>query len=63
MSDEELATKAPESDATVEQSRFHSNSREHEGPTMGVSNEMPLENNQAHGSQEHCVTDRPTRKL
>jgi len=38
MSDEELATKAPESDATVKQSHFHNDSVEHEGSSMGVSN-------------------------
>jgi hypothetical protein len=38
MSDKELSTKAPESDAAVKQSPFHNDSVEIEGSSMGVSN-------------------------
>jgi len=37
MSDEELATKAPENDAVVKESPFHNDSGAHEGSSMGVS--------------------------
>jgi len=64
MSDEELATKAPEGDATVEQTHFHNDSDAHEGPSIGVSNiGCYVGKHHAHDSQEHCVTDRPTRTL
>jgi len=50
MADEELATKAPESDAqeappAVKDSLFSGDSIAQTGPSMG----------------EHCTTDRPTR--
>ena len=64
MADEEVATKAPESDAQG-QSLVSGDTPAQQGASMGVCNALLPEHffSAYHLNQEHCVTDRPTREL
>lgn len=69
MADVEIATKAPENDG-AEQSVFPGDTPAQEGVTMGVRKPQAPQAallRWASGAklqtQDHCVTDRPTRKL
>ena len=65
MSSEEVATRAPESDAAqdaVEASPFKGDSIAQEGPSMGVRGSRRKKwLHELIYKQEHCTTDRPTR--
>ena len=63
MSDGDVATKAPESDA-AEQSVLPGDTPAQHGASMGVSALLKASVrgwSANHVLQEHCVTDRPTR--
>lgn len=66
MSDPEVATKAPESDAAEEReseaSLVPGDTPAQSGASLGVSSSSVKCLRIANLSQEHCVTDRPTRQ-
>jgi hypothetical protein len=66
MSDPEIATKAPESDAAEEResepSLVPGDTPAQSGASLGVSWSSVKCLRIANLSQEHCVTDRPTRQ-
>ena len=73
MADPEVATRAPENDAAedakkeappaVEGSFFAGDTPAQTGASLGVSSTSDILEIIANLLQEHCVTDRPTRKF
>ena len=61
MADEDVATKAPESDAKEPSMMSSEDTPAQTGASMGVRYLLVAETPLTCSNQEHCVTDRPSR--